>query len=141
MAMTPMFWQTTRFRVDLSTPRVMGIVNVTPDSFADGDPARGAPQAIALCERLVADGADLLDIGGESTRPGAAPVPLQVELDRVMPVIAAALRLGVPISVDTRTPQVMQAALDLGVDIVNDIQALQTPGALDIVARHPSCGV
>ena len=141
MVMTPMFWQTTRFRVDLSTPRVMGIVNVTPDSFADGDPARGAPQAIALCERLVADGADLLDIGGESTRPGAAPVPLQVELDRVMPVIAAALRLGVPISVDTRTPQVMQAALDLGVDIVNDIQALQTPGALDIVARHPSCGV
>ena len=141
MALAPMFWQTTRFRVDLSTPRVMGIVNVTPDSFADGDPARGAPQAIALCERLVADGADLLDIGGESTRPGAAPVPLQVELDRVMPVIAAALRLGVPISVDTRTPQVMQAALDLGVDIVNDIQALQTPGALDIVARHPSCGV
>jgi len=136
-----MFWQTTRFRVDLSMPRVMGIVNVTPDSFADGDPARGALQAIALCERLVADGADLLDIGGESTRPGAAPVPLQVELDRVMPVISAALRLGVPISVDTRTPQVMQAALDLGVDIVNDIQALQTRGALDVVAHHPSCGV
>ena len=136
-----MFWQTTRFRVDLSMPRVMGIVNVTPDSFADGDPARGALQAIALCERLVAEGADLLDIGGESTRPGAAPVPLQVELDRVMPVISAALRLGVPISVDTRTPQVMQAALDLGVDIVNDIQALQTRGALDVVAHHPSCGV
>jgi len=141
MATAPMFWQTTRFRVDLSMPRVMGIVNVTPDSFADGDPARGALQAIALCERLVADGADLLDIGGESTRPGAAPVPLQVELDRVMPVISAALRLGVPISVDTRTPQVMQAALDLGVDIVNDIQALQTRGALDVVAHHPSCGV
>ena len=141
MVIAPMFWQTTRFRVDLSVPRVMGIVNVTPDSFADGDPSRGAQQAIALCERLVADGADLLDIGGESTRTGAAPVPLQVELDRVMPVIAAALQLGVPISVDTRTPQVMQAALDLGVDIVNDIQALQTPGALDIVARHPSCGV
>ncbi|MEO6747064.1 MAG: dihydropteroate synthase [Caldimonas sp.] len=136
-----MFWQTTRFRIDLSVPRVMGIVNVTPDSFADGDPTRGALQAIALCERLVADGADLLDIGGESTRPGAAPVPLQLELDRVMPVIAAALRLDVPISVDTRTPLVMQAALDLGVDIVNDIQALQTPGALDIVAGHPSCGV
>jgi len=136
-----MFWQTTRFRVDLSMPRVMGIVNVTPDSFADGDPARGALQAIALCERLVADGADLLDIGGESTRPGAAPVPLQVELGRVMPVISAALRLGVPISVDTRTPQVMQAALDLGVDIVNDIQALQTRGALDVVAHHPSCGM
>ena len=128
--------------LDLSGPtKVMAIVNVTPDSFADGDPARGALQAIALCERLVADGADLLDIGGESTRPGAAPVPLQVELDRVMPVISAALRLGVPISVDTRTPQVMQAALDLGVDIVNDIQALQTRGALDVVAHHPSCGV
>jgi len=136
-----MFWQTTRFRIDLSVPRVMGIVNVTPDSFADGDPGRGALQAIALCERLVADGADLLDIGGESTRPGAAPVSLEVELDRVMPVISAALRLGVPISVDTRTPQVMQAALDLGVDIVNDIQALQTRGALDVVAHHPSCGV
>jgi len=141
MATAPMFRSDTRFRVDLSMPRVMGIVNVTPDSFADGDPARGALQAIALCERLVADGADLLDIGGESTRPGAAPVPLQVELDRVMPVISAALRLGVPISVDTRTPQVMQAALDLGVDIVNDIQALQTRGALDVVAHHPSCGV
>ena len=141
MAIAPMFWQTTRFRVDLSEPRVMGIVNVTPDSFADGDPARDSRKAIEHCERLVASGADLLDIGGESTRPGAAPVPLQVELDRVLPVIAAALRLGVPVSVDTRTPGVMQAALDLGVDIVNDVQALRAPGALDVVARHPSCGV
>ena len=141
MAIAPMFWQTTRFRVDLSEPRVMGIVNVTPDSFADGDPARDSRKAIEHCERLVASGADLLDIGGESTRPGAAPVPLQVELDRVLPVIAAALRLGVPVSVDTRTPAVMQAALELGVDIVNDVQALRAPGALDVVARHPSCGL
>jgi dihydropteroate synthase len=141
MAIAPMFWQTTRFRVDLSEPRVMGIVNVTPDSFADGDPARDSRKAIQHCERLVASGADLLDIGGESTRPGAAPVPLQVELDRVLPVIAAALRLGIPVSVDTRTPAVMQAALELGVDIVNDVQALRAPGALDVVARHPSCGL
>ena len=141
MTIAPMFWQTTRFRVDLSEPRVMGIVNVTPDSFADGDPARDSRKAIQHCERLVASGADLLDIGGESTRPGAAPVPLQVELDRVLPVIAAALRLGVPVSVDTRTPAVMQAALELGVDIVNDVQALRAPGALDVVARHPSCGL
>jgi len=141
MTIAPMFWQTTRFRVDLSEPRVMGIVNVTPDSFADGDPARDSRKAIEHCERLVASGADVLDIGGESTRPGAAPVPLQVELDRVLPVIAAALRLGVPVSVDTRTPAVMQAALELGVDIVNDVQALRAPGALDVVARHPSCGL
>ena len=136
-----MFWQTTRFRVDLSVPRVMGIVNVTPDSFADGEPTRDSRTAIEHCRRLVESGADLLDIGGESTRPGAAPVPLQVELDRVMPVLTAALRLGVPVSVDTRTPAVMQEALDLGVDIVNDVQALRAPGALDVVAGHPSCGV
>ncbi|MEP7057557.1 MAG: dihydropteroate synthase [Caldimonas sp.] len=136
-----MHWRTSRFEIDLSWPKVMGIVNVTPDSFADGDPQRDSGQAIAHCERLVRDGADLLDIGGESTRPGAAPVPLQLELDRVLPVLAAALGLGVPVSVDTRTPAVMRAALDLGADIVNDINALRAESALDIVAAHPSCGV
>jgi dihydropteroate synthase len=136
-----MLWQTTRFRIDLSTPRVMGIVNVTPDSFSDGDPARDAAAAIALCERLVAEGADILDIGGESTRPGAAAVPVQDEIDRIAPVVEAALRLGVPISVDTRHAEVMQAMLALGADIVNDIQALRGDGALEIVAAHGRCGV
>jgi len=114
---------------------------VTPDSFADGGPHGDARQAIRRCERLVGEGADLLDIGGESSRPGAEPVPPALELERVVPVLKAAVTLGVPVSVDTRTPEVMQAALDLGADIVNDIHALRTPGALEIVARHPSCGV
>ena len=136
-----MYWQTSRFRIDLSMPRVMGIVNVTPDSFFDGGPALDAKAAIARCERLVGEGADLLDIGGESTRPGAAAVPLALELERVLPVLAGALRLGVPVSVDTRTPEVMRAALELGADIVNDVNALRTAAALDVVAAHPACGV
>ncbi|MEO7010714.1 MAG: dihydropteroate synthase [Caldimonas sp.] len=136
-----MFWQTTRFRIDLTMPRVMGIVNVTPDSFYDGDPLLDAGQAIARCERLVREGADLLDIGGESTRPGAAPLPLALELARVMPVLERALHLGVPVSIDTRTPEVMRAALALGVDIVNDIDALRNDAALDVVAAHANCGV
>jgi dihydropteroate synthase len=136
-----MIWQTTRHLIDLSVPRVMGIVNVTPDSFADGDAARDTHAAIALCERLVGEGVDILDIGGESTRPGAAPVPVDVELARVVPVLAAAVELGVPVSIDTRCAQVMRVALDLGVDIVNDIEALRAAGALETVAAYPSCGV
>jgi len=134
-------WQTTRHAIDLSVPRVMGIVNVTPDSFADGDPARDARAAIALCERLVGEGADILDIGGESTRPGAAPVPIDVEIARVKPVLTAAVALGVPVSIDTRRAAVMRVALDLGVDIVNDVEALRAADALNTVAAHPSCGV
>jgi len=136
-----MYWQTSRFRIDLTHPRVMGIVNVTPDSFAESDPAEEAGKAIARCKRLVAEGADLLDIGGESTRPGAARVPVELEQARVLPVLAAALGLGIPVSVDTRTPAVMRAALALGADIVNDIEALRADGALDAVATHRSCGV
>lgn len=135
----PQPWHTTRHRIDLSTPRVMGIVNATPDSFSDG--GRGTAQAIAHCEELVRQGADILDIGGESTRPGAAPVTLQDELARVEPVLRAALGLGVPVSVDTCKAEVMRMALDLGVDIVNDVAALRGPGALDVVASHPTCGV
>ncbi len=136
-----MLWQTSRFQIDLSVPRVMGIVNVTPDSFSDGDPARGSAGAIALCQRLVEEGADLLDIGGESTRPGAAPVPAALELERVLPVLGAALRLGVPVSVDTRRAEVMRAALAIGADIINDINALRAHGALDVVAAQPRCGI
>ncbi len=136
-----MFWQTTRFRIDLSRPRVMGIVNVTPDSFSDGGRHDDAARALAHCERLLADGADILDIGGESTRPGAASVPLDEELRRVLPVLEGALKLGVPVSVDTVKPEVMQRALERGADIVNDINALRLPGAEQAVAAHPSCGV
>lgn len=134
-------WQTTRYRLDLTRPRVMGIVNLTPDSFSDGGRHAGVQAALAHGERLVKEGADILDIGGESTRPGAEPVPLDEELARVLPVLRGALGLGVAISLDSYKPAVMRAALDLGVDIVNDIKALREPGALDAVAAHPSCGV
>jgi len=136
-----MFWQTTRFRIDLARPRVMGIVNVTPDSFSDGGRLGDTATALAHCERLLVEGADILDIGGESSRPGAAPVPLEQELARVLPVVQGALQFGVPLSVDTVKPEVMQRVLELGADIVNDINALRLPGALEAVAAHPKCGV
>ena len=140
-----MIWQTSRFQIDLFRPRVMGIVNVTPDSFSDGGRyfTKGGSFAAALahCEQLIKDGADLLDIGGESTRPGAPPVPLAEELARVLPVVRHAVSLGVPVSVDSYKPEVMRAVLDLGADIINDIWALRQPGALQAVAAHPSCGV
>ena len=136
-----MFWQTTRFRIDLSRPQVMGIVNVTPDSFSDGGQHPTTQAALAHAEQLLKEGADMLDIGGESTRPGAPAVSLEEELARVLPVVREALRWHVPLSVDTYKPQVMQAVLDAGVDIVNDIWALRQPGAQAVLAAHPSCGV
>lgn len=134
-------WQTTRFHLELSRPLVMGIVNVTPDSFSDGGRHAELSQALRHCERLLEEGADILDIGGESTRPGAAAASLEEELTRVVPLLKEASRLGVPLSIDTYKPEVMRAALDVGVDIVNDIQALRLPGALEVVARHGQCGV
>ena len=134
-------WQAGRFRIDLSRPRVMGIVNITPDSFSDGGAHATVAQAIAHCEQLVADGADLLDLGGESTRPGAAPVGLDEERARVLPVLAQALRLGVPVSVDTRRRALMQSALDAGADIINDVHALRDDGAEALLAAHPAAGV
>ena len=136
-----MFWQTSRFRIDLSRPQVMGIVNVTPDSFSDGGRHIDPRAALRRCEQLVGEGADILDIGGESTRPGAAPVSPAEELARIEPVIRGALRLGVPVSVDTFKPEVMQRVLDWGVDIINDVRALQEAGSALVVARHGSCGV
>jgi len=136
-----MHWLTTRFTIDLTRPRVMGIVNVTPDSFSDGGRHAGTLQALAHCERLLAEGAHMLDIGGESTRPGSLAISPAEELVRVLPVVEGALTLGCPISVDTRKPEVMRAVLALGADIVNDIDALQAPGALDVVAAHGRCGV
>ncbi|RYF35879.1 MAG: dihydropteroate synthase, partial [Comamonadaceae bacterium] len=103
-----MHWQTSRYRIDLGRPRVMGIVNVTPDSFSDGGRYRNTRQAIEHCEQLVAQGADILDLGGESSRPGTPPVPLDEELARVLPVLREAVGMGVPVSVDTYKPEVMR---------------------------------
>lgn len=136
-----MYWQTTRFQIDLNQPRVMGIVNLTPDSFSDGGRYAGLSQALAHAQQLLADGADILDVGGESTRPGADPVSEVDELARLMPFLREVVRWNVPISVDTYKPGVMRAVLDLGVDIVNDIWALRQPDAQAVVASHPACGV
>jgi dihydropteroate synthase len=142
-----MHWQTQRFLLDLTSPKVMGIVNVTPDSFSDAGAYAAPGAAQAHCERLLKDGADILDIGGESTRPGAVALPVAEELARVLPVVRHALTLGVPVSVDTYKPQVMQAVLDLGVDIINDEWALRWADpqsnlrGQEVIARHASCGI
>ncbi len=136
-----MIWQTSRFSIDLSLPRVMGIVNVTPDSFSDGGQHASTAAALAHCEQLLKDGADILDIGGESSRPGALPVPLDEELARVLPVLRGATSLSVPVSVDTCKPEVMQAALHHGADIINDIWALRQDDAAQVIAAHPTCGI
>jgi dihydropteroate synthase len=124
------------FTLDLSTPRVMGILNVTPDSFSDGGQYTHTESAVAHALQLIEDGAAVLDIGGESTRPNATPVPLQQELQRVLPVIEAlvARNISVPISIDTYKPAVMRAAIEAGASIVNDVRALQEAGALEVVA-------
>jgi len=142
-----MFWKTSRFEIDLAEPRVMGIVNVTPDSFSDGGQHADTVSALRHCERMLNEGAHILDIGGESTRPGSPAVPLAQELARVLPVVREAVKLGVPISVDTYKPEVMAAVLDEGADIINDIWGLRRPGeegdrtALNVVRNHPACGV
>ena len=136
-----MIWQTRRFRIDLSRPQVMGIVNVTPDSFSDGGRYADADAARAHCDRLLAQGADILDIGGESTRPGARLPDTAEQLARVLPVLIHAVTLGVPVSVDTADPVVMRAALDVGVDILNDVRALLAPGALAVAASDPTVGI
>ena len=145
-----MIWQTARYAIDLTQPKIMGIVNVTPDSFSDGGRYARFGSAIAHAEQLVKDGADILDLGGESSRPGAPQVPLHIELERILPVLAEVLTWGIPISIDTYKPQVMQAVLDMGADIINDIWALRQPAgegeqghasAEEVVAKHDSCGV
>jgi dihydropteroate synthase len=119
----------------------MGIVNVTPDSFSDGGCYADTNAALRHCEQLVAEGADILDVGGESSRPGAPAVALDEELARVLPVLREAVKLGVPVSVDTYKPEVMRAVLGEGADIVNDIWALRQPGAREAVVAHPACGI
>ena len=125
-----------RFQLDLTRPRVMGIVNVTPDSFSDGGKYSSVDLAVEHALQLISEGADILDIGGESTRPGAMPVDLDEELRRVIPVIEALSKVTtVPLSIDTYKPVVMRAAIEAGADIVNDICALREDGALEIVAN------
>lgn len=124
--------------LDLSRPQVMGILNVTPDSFSDGNSYRQKDAALRHAARLCAEGATLLDIGGESTRPGAAEVAVQEELERVLPVAEAVLaELDVMVSVDTSKPEVIRAACRAGIHLVNDIRALRLPGALEATAADP----
>ncbi|WVN41303.1 dihydropteroate synthase [beta proteobacterium MWH-UniP1] len=133
-------FQCGRFSIPLDRPKIMGIVNVTPDSFSDGGQHDTAEQAIAHAKLLISQGADILDIGGESTRPGAAPVSVEEELQRVLPVLRGVMDLGVPISIDTRRPQVMKEAVALGVDLLNDINGFRDPQAFE-AAVNSSCGL
>jgi dihydropteroate synthase len=123
-----------KFRLSLERPLIMGVVNVTPDSFSDGGLFADPAQAIAQARRLIDEGADILDIGGESTRPGSAPVPFAEERRRVLPVIENLSACGVPVAVDTRKPQLMREALAAGASMINDINALGAAGAIEAVA-------
>ncbi|TEA79889.1 dihydropteroate synthase [Allopusillimonas ginsengisoli] len=129
-----------RFELDLGRPLLMGIVNVTPDSFSDGNAHADPDSAVRHARDLLSQGADILDIGGESTRPGADPVSIHDELARILPVIEAMRDCGVPLSVDTFKPEVMRAALDAGADMINDVYGFRQPGALDAVAAS-RCGL
>jgi dihydropteroate synthase len=131
-------WSAGRFQLSLSRPLVMGIVNVTPDSFSDGGLHDTASAAIRHAKALVDAGADILDIGGESTRPGSQPLDAAAEWNRIAPVLREVVHWDVPISLDSYKPQTMQCALDLGVDIINDVYALRMPGAEAIVASSPA---
>ena len=140
----PATWRCGRFLFDFSKrkrPLVMGILNATPDSFSDGGKFIDAGNAIAQAERMIKDGVDIIDIGGESTRPGATPVALQEELDRVLPVISALKDCGVALSIDTYKAETMRQALHAGVDCVNDIWALRQDGAVNAVLESSDCGI
>jgi dihydropteroate synthase len=127
-----------RYRLDLggarSRPLVMGILNMTPDSFSDGGQYYSLDLALSRAEQMIAEGADIIDVGGESSRPGVAPLPLAEELQRVMPVLYALRNCGKPLSIDTYKPEVMREAIVAGVDMVNDINGFRAPGALEAVA-------
>jgi dihydropteroate synthase len=140
----PTTWCCGRFLFDFSKrkrPIVMGILNATPDSFSDGGKFYSARDAIDQAKLMIANGVDLIDIGGESTRPGAEPVPLQEELDRVLPVIEGLVNCGVPLSIDTYKAETMRQALRAGVDCINDIWALRQQGAIDVVLESKDCGI
>ena len=127
-----------KFSLDLSRPLIMGVVNVTPDSFSDGGLYFDPKLAVAHARQLIEEGADILDIGGESTRPGAAPVSLEEERRRVLPVLERLAAGNVPVSVDTRKPALMREAIAAGAAMVNDVTALSAPGALEAVAKTPA---
>lgn len=133
-------WRTTRFELDLSQPRVMGILNLTPDSFSNTGQLATVTQAIAHAEKMVDAGASILDIGGESTRPGAAALTHEEEWRRISGVLKQLIKWNVPLSVDTYHPQTMAKALDMGVDIINDIWALRRAGCIEAVAAS-QCGI
>jgi len=133
-------WRTTRFELDLTYPLVMGIVNVTPDSFSDGGHYANSVAAISHAETLVEEGAHILDLGAESTRPGATSLNADQEWQRLEPVLKQVMKWDIPVSVDTYHPQTMQKALDLGVDIINDVWAFRQTGALQAVASS-GCGM
>ena len=140
----PTTWRCGRFLFDFTErkrPIVMGILNATPDSFSDGGKFRAPTDAIAQAERMITSGVDLIDIGGESTRPGAQPVELQEELDRVLPVIEGLKDCGVPLSIDTYKAETMRQALKVGVDCINDIWALRQKDAVDAVLESKDCGI
>jgi len=123
------------FALDLSRPLVMGVLNVTPDSFSDGGRFADREQALSHARRMRDDGADIVDIGGESSRPGAESVAEGVELSRVLPLVEALAAEGIPVGVDTRKPAVMQAAIAAGAAMINDIAALREPGAIEACAQ------
>nr|WP_206999802.1 dihydropteroate synthase [Trinickia mobilis] len=129
-----------RFTLSFERPLVMGILNVTPDSFSDGGRYVERGAALRQAERMLMDGADIIDIGGESTRPGAPPVPLDEELERVLPLVEVLRDANVPLSVDTYKPQVMREALAAGADLINDIWGFRQEGAIDAV-RDSGCGL
>jgi dihydropteroate synthase len=140
----PTTWRCGRFLFDFTKrkrPIVMGILNATPDSFSDGGKYQTAQDAIAQAEQMIGDWVDLIDIGGESTRPGAEPVSLEEELDRVLPVIEGLRDCGVPLSIDTYKSQTMRESLHAGVDCINDIWALRQDGAVDAVMENSRCGI
>ena len=130
----PQFLLAGRFRMALGRPLIMGVVNVTPDSFSDGGRYLATEEAVAHAQSLIEEGADILDIGGESSRPGAQAVAIDEELRRVIPVIEALRDGPVPVSLDTAKTEVMRAGLASGAAMINDIEALQAPGAVEAVA-------
>ena len=137
----PMLWQCGRFILDLEKPKIMGVLNSTPDSFSDGGAFMTPAAAIARAHEMVEQGADIIDIGAESTRPGAQAISSEEEIARLTPVVAALVKaLPVPISVDTKKAATMRAMLALGVDIINDVNALEDEGALEAV-RQGTCGI
>jgi dihydropteroate synthase len=129
-----------RFTLSFERPLVMGILNVTPNSFSDGGRYLSLDDALRHADEMIREGVDIIDIGGESTRPGVEPVPLDEELDRVVPLVERLRDLGVPLSVDTYKPEVMRAAIDAGADLINDVWGFRKPGAIDAV-RDARCGL